>query len=92
MIKLEPIAGAVPVPEELETSMYYMEQAIRQTIRNVDVVTRYSRQQLLVILLGTDREGVRTAMERIFRGYYKMNGSSAFSPSYSVADPRENAM
>ena len=32
-------------PEELEKSMYYMEQAIQQTIRNVDVITRYSRQQ-----------------------------------------------
>ena len=90
MIKLEPAGGAAPHFEELETSMYYMEQAIRQTIRNVDVVTRYSRQQFLVILLGADAEGVKTAMNRIFRGYYKMNGSSAFTPSYSAADPGRN--
>ena len=90
MVKLEPEGSAAPHFEELETSMYYMEQAIRQTIRNVDVVTRYSRQQFLIILVGTDSEGVRTAMDRIFRGYYKMNGSSAFTPSYSAADPCEN--
>ena len=90
MIKLEPLPGTVPHTEELEISMYFMEQAIRQTVRGVDVVTRYSRHQFLIILLGTDDEGVRTAMERIFRGYYKMNGSNAFSPSYSVADPGES--
>ena len=89
MVKLEPAGAAAPHFEELEASMYYMEQAIRQTIRNVDVVTRYSRQQFLIILVGTDSEGVTTAMDRIIRGYYKMNGSSAFEPSYSVADPCE---
>ena len=91
MVKLEPLPGALPLPEELEISMYFMEQAIRQTVRGVDVVTRYSRQQFLIILLGTDEEGVRTAMDRTFRGYYKMNGSNAFSPSYTVADPMESA-
>ena len=90
MIKLEPVPGTVPHAEELEISMYFMEQSIRQAVRGVDVVTRYSRQQFLIILLGTDDEGVKTAMDRIFRGYYKMNGSNAFTPSYSVADPIED--
>ena len=51
-----------------------------------DDITRYSRQQFLIILTGTDVKGVRIAADRIFRGYYKMNGSGAFSPSYTVAD------
>lgn len=91
MVKLEPLPGTIPHPEELEISMYFMEQAIRQTVRSVDVVTRYSRQQFLIVLLGTDEEGVKTAMGRIFRGYYKMNGSNAFSPSYIASDPAENS-
>jgi len=86
MITLETGAGHAPDLDALERSMYYMEQAIRQTIRNVDVLTRYSRQQFLIILTGTDTNGVRIAVDRIFRGYYKMNGSGAFSPSYAVAD------
>ena len=73
-------------PEELEKSMYYMEQAILQTIRNVDVITRYSRQQFLIILLGTNAEGVQIAVNRIIRGYYKMNENSSFSPVYAVAE------
>ena len=69
--------------------MYFMEQSIRQTIRNVDVITRYSRQQFLVILLGSSKEGAQIAVDRIFRGYYKMNGSGAFSPSYAIAEMEE---
>ena len=69
--------------------MYYMEQAIRQTIRGVDVLTRYSSRQYLVILVGAKSEGVQGAVDRIFRSYYKMNGSGAFTPSYTAADPEE---
>ena len=87
MITLENTSGGPVQLEELEKSMFCMEQAIRQAIRNVDVLTRYSQQQFLIILLGTDPEGIRTAVDRIFKGYYKMNGGSLFEPSYSVADP-----
>ncbi len=86
MITLENAPGEVASLEELEKSMFFMEQAIRQAIRNVDVLTRYSRQQFLIILLGPDPDGVRIAMDRIFKGYYKMNGGSAFTPSWSVAE------
>jgi ATP-dependent RNA helicase RhlE len=58
-------------------------------IRGVDVLTRYSSRQYLVILVGAKAEGVQGAVDRIFRGYYKMNGSGAFTPGYTVADPEE---
>ncbi|MBQ3270692.1 MAG: diguanylate cyclase [Clostridia bacterium] len=86
MITLIANAGEQPLPDELDRAMYFMEQSIRQAIRNVDVLTRYNQQCFLVILIGADPEGVRIALARIFRGYYKMIGSSAFSPSYSVAE------
>ena len=89
MITLESAAGDAVQLEDLERSMFCMEQAIRQTIRNVDVVTRYSRQQFLIILLGTDPEGVKIAVDRIFKGYYKMNGGSGFTPTWSAANPTE---
>ena len=87
MITLEPNAEDAARAEDPETAMYYMEQAIRQAIRNVDVLTRYSRLQFLIIFLGTDQKGVRTAMDRIYREYYKMNGNTAFSPVSAIADP-----
>ena len=86
MITLENALGEVASLEELEKSMFCMEQAIRQAIRNVDVLTRYSRQQFLIILLGPDHDGVRIAMDRIFKGYYKMNDGSTFSPSWTAVD------
>ncbi len=90
MITLEASDEDSPRMDELEDAMFCMEQSIRQTVRNVDIVTRYSRQQFLVILLVPDIEGVKLVVERIFRGYYKMNRSGAFTPSYSIADMDSN--
>ena len=56
MITMENTAGEDIQLEELEKAMFCMEQAIRQTIRNVDVLTQYSRQQFLIILVGADPE------------------------------------
>ena len=86
MITLETIPGKAPHPDELIKAMYYMEQAIRQTIRNVDVLTQYSKRQFLVILLGADPEEVQIVADRVFRGYFKMYGSGDFTPEYSVAN------
>lgn len=90
MITLEASDEESPRMDELEDAMFCMEQSIRQTVRNVDIVTRYSRQQFLVILLVPDTEGVNLVVERIFRGYYKMNRSGAFTPTYSIADMDSN--
>ena len=89
LVTLTPADEANANVEEQERAMYYMETAIRQTIRGVDVLTRYSSRQYLVILVGAKADGVRNAVDRIFRGYYKMNGSGAFTPSYTAADPDE---
>ena len=86
MISLDPIPGEEMHEEELDRAMYYMEQSIMQTIRDVDIFTRFNRQQVLVILLGTDKSGVKSAVDRIFRGFFKMNGSGGFSPSYTVVE------
>jgi diguanylate cyclase (GGDEF)-like protein len=91
MITLKADDREAPRMEELEKAMYYMEQAIRQTVRSVDVLTRYSRQQYLIIMLDTDDVGVKTAVDRIFRSFFKMSGVGIFSPSYTVVEPEEEA-
>ncbi len=90
MITLESAPGTEAQLEELERAMFCMEQAVRGTVRNVDILTRYSRQQFLVLMTGTGPEGVRIAVERIFRDYYKMNGIGNLEPSWALAEPREN--
>ena len=89
MITLEASRNEASYIEELEKSMYYLEQSIKQTIRNVDIVTRYGRSQILVIFVGTEESGVKPAVDRVFRGYYKMNGSGAFAPTYTIAKRTE---
>ena len=84
LITLERKDGEDSPSVNLESAMFYMERAIRISIRDVDIVTQYNRQQFLVIMLGTDLDGVNIAIERIFKSYYRMSGSNAFSPSYSI--------
>ncbi len=78
--------------EELERAMAFMEKSIRLTVRSVDVITRYDLQHFLVILVGTDEDGSRIAVDRIFRGYYKMYGSGPYYPSYAVAESDHSLM
>lgn len=85
LISLKAEGEEQPHPEELERAMGFMEKAIRLTVRNVDVITRYDLQHFLVILVGTDEDGSRAAVDRIFRGFYKMYGSGPYYPSYAVA-------
>ena len=82
VITLDPPNGTDVSEEGMERSMYFMEQAIKQTIRDVDIMTRYGTKRFLVILLGADSDGAKVAADRVFRGYYKMSGSGTYLPSY----------
>ncbi len=88
VITLETPTGENPGSEELEQSMFCMEQSIRKMIREVDVLTRYSNCQFLVMLLGVSGNGIRIVVNRIFDGYYQMKENIVFEPSYVVADPK----
>lgn len=79
-------------PGNLRKAMFYMDRAIRINIRDVDIVTQYNQQQFLIILIGTDPAGVKTALDRIFKSYYRMNGSNAFMPSYAIVDTAEKEL
>ena len=86
LISLDLAAGETPQPVVLEREMGFMERSIRMTIRSTDILTRYGSQQFLVILMATDPEGARTTVDRIFRDYFKINGSSVYMPSYIIAE------
>lgn len=72
--------------DDLERDMFYMDKAIRQNVRSVDIITRYGRKQFLIIMIETDHEGIKNAVDRIFDSYQKMNENCTFSPSYNIAD------
>lgn len=68
--------------EEFERAMNYMEIAIRENIRNVDICTRYSSVQYLAILLEAGDENVDTIVSRIFARFHKMCNNTLFLPKY----------
>jgi len=57
------------LPEELEVEMQNLENAIVNSLRRNDVSTRYSSCQLLVVLVDTEAENVKTVEERILHNY-----------------------
>ncbi len=68
--------------ENIERALESMEQAIRQKIRKVDVCTRYSSMQYLIILFEADETQIPKVMDRIFMQYYKQYDKSNFIPKY----------
>ena len=86
LISLDPAPGEAHNPQALERETGFMERSIRQSVRNVDILTRYKKNQFLIILLGTDFKGALIAVDRIFRDYFKMNGNSVYMPSYFIAE------
>lgn len=70
--------------DELEGAMACMEQSIQKTIRNLDIYTRYSSVQFLLILFEAGDANVNLIMDRIFSSYKKVYGDSNILPSFSV--------
>ena len=69
------------------TGMY--EQAIRQKIRKVDVCTRYSSMQYLIILFEPDEKTIPNIMERIFGQYREQCGKKKLLLNYEYMSMTE---
>lgn len=82
MVTMETVAGTIPNIESIEQALECMEQSIRQKIRRVDICTRYSSMQYLIILFEPIESQIPNIMDRIFMQYYKQYHSADFQPSY----------
>ena len=82
MVTMETTPDYVMYIENIEHALDCMEQAIRQKIRKVDVCTRYSSMQYLIILFEADETKIPQVMDRIFIEYYKLYSKHHFEPSY----------
>ena len=81
MVTLECTGDSVPI-EETEKALECLEQAIRQKIRRVDICSRYSSMQYLIILFEPEESQIPNVMERIFRQYCLLYDRHGFLPSY----------
>ena len=82
MVTMETATDPLPHIEEIEQALSQMEQSIRQTIRRVDICTRYSSMQYLIILFEPIETQIPNIMDRIFLQYYKHSKSHDFQPKY----------
>ena len=82
MVTLETTPDSVIHIENIEQALERMEQAIRKKIRSVDVCTRYSSMQYLIILFEADELKISDIMERIFDQYDKLTGRDSLLPKY----------
>lgn len=68
--------------ENIEEAMECMKHSIHQSIRSIDICTRYSSMQYLIILFKPDENYIPKIMNRIFAEYYKLYKKHNFIPGY----------
>lgn len=90
MITMDAVSGSTMFTEEYEPALHCMETAIRGNIRNVDVCTRYSSMQYLVILMEADTDKIPLIMERVFGMYYKLYSENDLIPRYEFLSMLDN--
>ena len=72
--------------DQMEQAMQCMEQSIIKSLRGVDVGTRYSSSQFLVVLVGTERDDIRIVTDRIVQNYFKLYGKRDITLAYDIAN------
>lgn len=91
MVTMTTASGTLPDIEAIEQALEYMEQSIRQKIRRVDICTRYSSMQYLIILFEPIETKIPNIMERIFLQYYRLCTDHDFRPTYEYISMSEKA-
>lgn len=82
MVTMETVVDTLPNIEAIEHALKCMEQSICERIRRVDICTRYSSMQYLIILFEPIETKIPDIMERIFLQYYRQCGDHDFHPTY----------
>ena len=86
MLTLEPVDYNHVDLEEQEYAMKCMEKTIKDVLRNVDVSTRFSSEQFLIVLLNVESGYVDVIINRIFTAFHKIYTKNRVSLSYDIAD------
>ena len=86
MITATPPEDSPYTKEAKEDIMSQLNDAITNSLRNVDVATRYNSSQFLVILTNADRESINIITDRIFKNFEGMCPDRAVTLSYDFVD------
>ena len=82
MVTMETQPDSAPHIESIEEALECMEHVICKKIRSVDVCTRYSSMQYLIILFEAEESEIKDIMERIFTQYRKEYKGTSLLPKY----------
>ena len=82
MVTMETSVDTIPNIEAIEQALECIEKAIRQKIRRVDICTRYSSMQYLIILFEPIEPEIPHIMDRIFMQYRQQCDNTDFRPTY----------
>lgn len=66
--------------------MQYLENAIIETVRRVDVTTRYSSTQQLVMFINLNDDSIQLVVERIMKEFYHMYDKGDMMLTYDIAN------
>lgn len=70
--------------EDIKQAMKAMEFSIVQSLRKVDIMTRISDSQYLIVLTGSVSDNVQAIVERIFSGFYRNCPNMKIKPVYEI--------
>lgn len=86
MITIQPVVAGSLYIDEKEKAMTYMEKTIQASLRSVDVCTRFSSEQFLVILMDAEKEDIDDITNRIFDNFSKIYDGKPLALDYDVAE------
>ena len=77
--------GGEPEISEVEAALEILEKAIYNSLRRVDVSTRYSSKQLVVLLMNANAENSEMVAQRIIEVFNKMYVNGKIRLDYGIA-------
>lgn len=86
MITLEMGGGEEFYIDEKENAMLCMEQTIKASLRAVDVSTRFSSDQFIVVLMNAKDEDMKLITDRIRENFYKIYEYRHVNVHFDTAD------
>lgn len=72
--------------DEREHAMLCMEQTIKASLRAVDVSTRFSSEQFIIILMNAQSSDIEMITNRIRKNFYKVYNQKQISVHFDTAD------
>ncbi|MBR4112636.1 MAG: diguanylate cyclase [Ruminiclostridium sp.] len=85
-----PATGEEPDVTEVETALELLEKAIYTSLRRVDVSTKYSSKQLVVILMDANAENGELVAQRIISVFDKLYTGGKIRMEYGIAQMDKN--